>query len=282
MNDQVKFIVEKLNKEPFKKSLNFINFDNLQGNNLLQVLNDVFSEIDPKQKADIRDEAPEQTAVRMFNLLKILKYKPSDENIGTFRNGLVTGDKVIIHPILKWCLEKLPELKKRAYLARFLVKIDISPEFLSDPAVSDLFAQYEGLMGDFKETHKNYDHLMTTQHTTADLKVEIEKMEEEKEQIIKRLERVKKRVDSVNNAGSMLEVTHGYRMEVEREEKISQQKSELRSDINQLDGKIDRLEKVLKEQQASYHDLNAESKYAFSFWLLSGTVFKESLIIFNF
>lgn len=48
MNDQVKFIVEKLNKEPFKKNLNFINFDNLQGNNLLQLLNDVFAEIDPK------------------------------------------------------------------------------------------------------------------------------------------------------------------------------------------------------------------------------------------
>lgn len=48
MNDQVKFIVEKLNKEPFNKNLNFISFDNLQGNNLLQMLNDVFAEIDPK------------------------------------------------------------------------------------------------------------------------------------------------------------------------------------------------------------------------------------------
>jgi hypothetical protein len=57
----------------------------------------------------------------------------------------------------------------------------------------------------------------------------------------------------------MLEVSHSYRMEVEREEKISQQKAELKSDINQLDQKIDRLEKVLKEQQSSYHDLNAES-----------------------
>ena len=48
MNDQVKFIVEKLQNEPFKKSLNFINFDNMQGNNLLQLLNDIFAEIDPK------------------------------------------------------------------------------------------------------------------------------------------------------------------------------------------------------------------------------------------
>lgn len=74
-------------------------------------------------------------------------------------------------------------------------------------------------MNQFVETHKNYDHLMSTQHTTADLKTEIEQMEEEKEQIIKRLERVKKRVDSVNNSGSMLELSRDYRQEVEREEK---------------------------------------------------------------
>lgn len=50
MNDTVKFIVEKLNREPFRKNLNFISFDNLQGVNLLQLLNDVFAEIDPKVK----------------------------------------------------------------------------------------------------------------------------------------------------------------------------------------------------------------------------------------
>ena len=49
-------------------------------------------------------------------------------------------------------------------------------------------------MQQFKETHRNFDHLTSTQHTTADLKKEIEQMEEEKEQIIKRLERVNKRV----------------------------------------------------------------------------------------
>jgi intraflagellar transport protein 81 len=141
MNDQVKFIVERLNRDPFKKNLNFINFDNLQGNNLLQLLNDVFAEIDIKQKVDIRDEGPEQTAIRMFNLLKVLKYRPPDDNVNVFRQGLVTGDKVVIHPIMKWCLEKLVELKKRAYLAKFLVKLDIPSEFLSDPAVSDLHSQ---------------------------------------------------------------------------------------------------------------------------------------------
>ena len=45
----------------------------------------------------------------------------------SFRQGLVSGEKYIVYPILEWCLLKLPDLKKRAYLARYLVKID-NPE----------------------------------------------------------------------------------------------------------------------------------------------------------
>ena len=67
----------------------------------------------------------------------------------------------------------------------------------------------------------------------------------------------------------MLELSRNYRLEVEREEKTNQQKAELKSELNNLDQKIDRLEKVLKEQQSSYHDLNAESKINFSkFYLI--------------
>lgn len=121
-----------------------------------------------------------------------------------------------------------------------------------------VFFKYENLIGQFVETHKNYDHLISTQHTTADLKREIEEMEEEKEQITKRLERVKKRVDTDGNSLALLEMARSYRVEVEREEKINQQKSDLKSELTQLDHKIDRLEKILKEQQTSYHDLNPE------------------------
>ena len=48
MNEQVKFIVDRLNREPFKKNLTFLNFDGIHGNNLLQLLNDIFTEIEPK------------------------------------------------------------------------------------------------------------------------------------------------------------------------------------------------------------------------------------------
>lgn len=44
----MKLIVEQLNGDPFKKNFNLITFDSLEPTQLLQVLNDVLAEIDPK------------------------------------------------------------------------------------------------------------------------------------------------------------------------------------------------------------------------------------------
>jgi len=48
MSEQLKFIVAELNREPFSRSYNLIAFDSLDPLSLLQVLTDVFAEIDPK------------------------------------------------------------------------------------------------------------------------------------------------------------------------------------------------------------------------------------------
>jgi intraflagellar transport protein 81 len=53
---------------------------------------------------------------------------------------LVSGDKSVVFPILQWLLEKVPEHKERAYLGRYLSKIDVPTEFLSDPEIAE---QYE-------------------------------------------------------------------------------------------------------------------------------------------
>ena len=48
LSEQMKLIVQELNKEPFNKSYNLISFDSLEPLQLLQVLNDVLATIDPK------------------------------------------------------------------------------------------------------------------------------------------------------------------------------------------------------------------------------------------
>ena len=47
-SEQMKVIVQQLNKEPFNKNYNLISFDALEPLQLLQVLNDVLAIVDPK------------------------------------------------------------------------------------------------------------------------------------------------------------------------------------------------------------------------------------------
>ena len=53
----------------------------------------------------------------------------------SFSASLLRGERASIYPVLAYVLAKLPQLKKRAYVARFLMPVDIPPEFLHDEVV---------------------------------------------------------------------------------------------------------------------------------------------------
>ena len=55
-----------------------------------------------------------------------------------FRKGIVQGEKHVIYPVLEWLLRKMPELKERAYLARYLVKVEVPRDFLVDSQLAEL------------------------------------------------------------------------------------------------------------------------------------------------
>ncbi|XP_004910569.1 intraflagellar transport protein 81 homolog [Xenopus tropicalis] len=260
MSDQLKFIVEKLNKEPFKKNYNLITFDSLEPMQLLQVLNDVLAEIDPKHSVDIREEMPDQTAKRMLSVLGILKYKPPG-NIGdmsVFRQGLVVGSKPIIHPVLYWLLQRTNDLKKRAYLSRFLVRLEVPEEFLQDDIVSETNKQYEELMENFKMIHKECEQLKSSGFSTAEIRRDISAMEEEKDQLIKRVERLKKRVETVQNHQRMLEIARQLRVEKEREESLAQQKQEQKNQLFHAEQRLQRAQLQLKNMRNAAADAKPE------------------------
>ncbi|XP_029016957.1 intraflagellar transport protein 81 homolog [Betta splendens] len=261
MSEQLKFIVEQLNKDPFKKNFNLITFDSLEPMQLLQILNDVLAEIDPKQTIDIREEMPEQTVKRICALLGMLKYKPPGNlsDVSAFRQGLVTGSKPVVHPILNWLLLRVPELKKRAYLARFLVKLDVPAEFLQDDVISDTYHQYEELVEGFKTYHKECEQLRTSGFSTAEIRRDISAMEEEKDQLIKRVERLKKRVESVSNHQRMLEQARQLRVEKEREESLTHQKQEQKNQLFQAEQRLQRSQQQLKDLRQAAADASPES-----------------------
>ncbi|XP_057382601.1 intraflagellar transport protein 81 homolog isoform X2 [Balaenoptera acutorostrata] len=261
MSDQIKFIVDNLNKEPFGKNYNLITFDSLEPMQLLQVLSDVLAEIDPKQVVDIREEMPEQTAKRMLSLLGILKYKPPGNatDMSNFRQGLVIGSKPVIYPVLHWLLQRTNELKKRAYLARFLIKLEVPSEFLQDETVADTNKQYEDLMEAFKTLHKECEQLKASGFSTAEIRRDISAMEEEKDQLIKRVERLKKRVETVQNHQRMLKIARQLRVEKEREEFLAQQKQEQKNQLFHAVQRLQRIQNQLKSMRHAAADAKPES-----------------------
>ncbi|BFZ00683.1 hypothetical protein BsWGS_03721 [Bradybaena similaris] len=260
MSELMRFIVRELNKEPFNKSYNLISFDSLEPLHLLQVLNDVLAVIDPKQKMDIREETPEQTAVRVFQLLRVLKYKPPEHmNMSEFRAGIVQGEKPVIFPVLEWLLLKVPELQKRAYLAKFLVKIDVPPEIMQEEEVNGIYLQYEELMDQFKELHKQSEQLKNSGFNTGEIRKDITNMEEEKEQLIKRIERLRRKVESHPNSQKMMMVAKNLRVERDKEKKLAAQKQDQLTAIAHLDQRIKRLEVQLRDMRQASVGATAES-----------------------
>ncbi|KAJ9594840.1 hypothetical protein L9F63_013877, partial [Diploptera punctata] len=213
------------------------------------VLTDVLAEVDPRNKVDIRGEDPEQTAIRMLEMLRVLKYKPAPDVTPTmFRQGLVQGDKHIIHPILDWLLQNMTDLKKRAYLAHYLVKVDVPLEIMTDSEVSTLYDQYDRLIEDFKTIHKESEMLKNSGYSTSELRADLEIMEREKNIVVKRIERMQHKVENIHNKDAMLEATHALRVE-RREKSIANQKQEQQAALNQTEQRVQRLQQQLKEMR---------------------------------
>ena len=115
-----------------------------------------------------------------------------------FQEGLLQGQSDVIHPILHWLLQRTTELKKRAYLARFLLKIDIPAEMNSDSDVVDFYEQYEHLIGEFKQVHRQWDASQTLTDSVSDLRKDMATMEDDREVLIRRIERNQRKVTNTN------------------------------------------------------------------------------------
>ena len=182
-------------------------------------------------------------------MLRILKYKPPDHLAEVFRQGLVEGEKQIIYPVLEWILNNVTDLKQRAYLAKYLVKLDIPPEISADQDVAEIYEQYEDLIDQFKTVHKECDAIKNSGYSTSELRKDIEEMEKEKEIVQKRIERMQRKVEGMPNLEVMLEVAKKLRQEKERNKEIKSQKQDQRNNINHSNQRIMRLEQQLSDMR---------------------------------
>ncbi len=109
-----------------------VDFDGKRPDEHLQILNDVIASLMPDLKADVRASSRDEIVdkMRLFLMTHKCKCLPNDEG------GFST--KEAMYPVLHWVLSEYENLRKRTYLSRYLMPVDVPVEYLSMQTSGDL------------------------------------------------------------------------------------------------------------------------------------------------
>ena len=229
-------IVEKLNAPPFNRSLSLVSLSEMSPTELLQLTTDVLGELDKAHRVDVRDEPPEVCGPRLCTFLQVLKYpgaaeSRSHEALGT---ALCRGDRAALFPVLTYVLSRLPTLKKRAYVAKYLLPVEVPPDATQDDTVGALLGEYRSLQGEFKETHKALERVVGgggTKATPGELKRDIAQLEDERGQLIEKIASLKRKTAEMRGFAPLLEATSSMRKEQEEEARLVERMQEQRAAV---------------------------------------------------
>ncbi len=190
--EKIGFIVDHLNMPPFKKGIaTMTELDGKLGGELLDLACDIIVEIDPDQEP-IYKEPTEFRVQRIMQFLHVMKFNIPEDHYEDFQTLLMSYDKEVLYTIMHWCLQRFEHLKKRAYLAKFLMPLDIPAEFLNEDLIVELSQRLKELQTDFKEIHKQAEQVRSSGVKPADLKQEIQQLEQERTQLQNKIQRMKK------------------------------------------------------------------------------------------
>jgi intraflagellar transport protein 81 len=190
--DDLNFIVQRLNSEPFNLSIRAVEFEEKAPDELLQLLIDIVSSLDDRVKADVSVESKDEVFERLFHFLSMHKYKLLSHEFhpAEWMDGIGKGQHTV--SILCWVLRNYDNLKKRVYLANYLQPINVPEEYLnqSDSNLAELVETYNDLQADFVDLHKEFERVSSSNGPSAnDLLRDLDKMKAEKHRLVERLER---------------------------------------------------------------------------------------------
>ncbi|KHN72838.1 Intraflagellar transport protein 81 -like protein [Toxocara canis] len=248
--EALKTIVDGLNAEPFNMNLNLISFDSMSSGRLIQVLSDVIGWIENDETIDIREEAPDQTALRIFNSLRILKYRPPndieqlDKKLTTKKKKKTSLPKQASCQKIDRRFRSLKQGTKRLSLRASFKRnklIDTMEMFLSlkkNSLTSTCF--YREIHSQVIETRK--DTLLA-----EDIRNDLKTMDHEKEQLNRRIEKIERKLRTVANVEHYMELAAKCRAENEKQEKIALHRQEQRNALVHNEQRLQRLNATLKE-----------------------------------
>lgn len=226
--NEIKEIVQGLNSPPFSMAMTLVSFDEKSPQELLELLVDVLTRLNPKQKIDFSNEQGDGPQ-KIIEFLKVLNY-PNNFDID-FQRGLSYGDKRILYPIFHFVLSNLSLMQARAYLGKFLVTVHVPDEFLVEEDMKEIYQIYKELMAQFQVTHQELEQVRAQALPPHELKRDIDQLELEKEQLVTKISKLKARYQGNDEFQQLLEATSKLRKEQEEEamlvEKLQEQQQHL-------------------------------------------------------
>ncbi|CAM6116215.1 unnamed protein product [Calypogeia fissa] len=200
--EEAEGIVTMLNGPPLELGTTVMDFCQMSPMDLWQLLYAVLSAILPPQRVD---ETQDSKNSWMMELLRVLNYRPNIDGI-TLREGIVNGSVGVIYPLLPWLLSQMTMLQKRAYLARFLIDVEIPAELLLEEDMNLLHAQYNGIREQFKDTHRHLDSVRQIERNPTQVKGQVQELETERDHLQSKIVKVKRKLQDVEKVEAMLEV----------------------------------------------------------------------------
>lgn len=183
--DELNGIAQRLNAEPFNLSIRAVELEEKSPDELLQLVIHVISRLDGGMQKQLDASAPKEAIVDLviqFLTLHKCKLLPAEESkLEEWLDGI---------SILNWLLCNFEFLRKRCYLANYLVPIYVPEEYLdSDSNLAELFQSHQDLQSEFVSIHKEYSSTIASCGCSAsDLTEGIKEMRLEKKKLKKRLQ----------------------------------------------------------------------------------------------
>merc|ERR1719181_310183 len=187
----------------------------------------------------------------MLDFLRILNYKHELEPQQA-KAALLHGDPAMIYPILTWMLQRMAELQKRAYLAQFLVNVEVPDHMFADEEVVEVYQNYKDLQEEFKEVHKTSDKYKSQLISPNEIKKAIMQMEEDKGMLEHKVESLKGKLENVDRFDDMLEATHKLRLQQDEQVKLQDRLKEQKAQLLQAEHRLQAMGARLNEKRVEH------------------------------
>jgi len=246
-------ILEHLTQPPYDMPLTLVSFSEQTPDELLALFGKIVDRVYPKSSKQTTrvDEDLDMVAGRILDFLRWVKYKPGVDALA-FREGVFNADPDVCYPAMRWILQQNEaSLEKKAFVGCYLTEVEVPDEFAYDEEVQEVQAAVKELQREFVAVHSEVMQFRRSDQDPIKVKKHMQELEDEREQLYRKIERMKAKVDSAPDASNLMESAQKLRRQQEEEMNIATSLKQQRQLLDEATERYDRVTAKLRQLTAA-------------------------------